>query len=41
VLRLLAARESVSAYRSEASWFDLGTVAEYERAVAELGLSDS
>ena len=41
VNRLLAAGETVCAYRSEASWFDLGTIAEYERAVAELGLPDS
>ena len=31
-----AAGEDVCAYRSDATWFDLGTVTEYERAVAEL-----
>ena len=36
VQRLLAAGENVGAYRSEDTWFDLGTIAEYERAVAEL-----
>ena len=32
VLRLLDAGEPVAAYRSAAEWFDIGTVAEYERA---------
>ena len=32
VLRLLDAGERVAAYRSAAEWFDIGTVAEYERA---------
>ena len=36
VQRLLDAGEHVAAYRSEADWFDIGTTAEYERAVAEL-----
>jgi NDP-sugar pyrophosphorylase family protein len=36
VQRLLAAGEHVCAYRSEDTWFDLGTISEYERAVAEL-----
>jgi NDP-mannose synthase len=36
VLRLLAAGEHVEAYRSDADWFDIGTVGEYERAVAEV-----
>ena len=36
VQRLLAAGEHVAAYRSEADWYDLGTIGEYERAVAEL-----
>jgi NDP-sugar pyrophosphorylase family protein len=36
VQRLLAAGEHVAAYRSEDDWFDIGTVEEYERAVAEL-----
>jgi NDP-sugar pyrophosphorylase family protein len=33
---LLDAGERVVAYRSEDAWFDLGTISEYERAVAEL-----
>jgi NDP-mannose synthase len=33
---LLAAGEHVCAYRSEEVWYDLGTISEYERAVAEL-----
>jgi NDP-sugar pyrophosphorylase family protein len=36
VLRLLDAGEVVSAYRSQDDWFDIGTVGEYERAVAEV-----
>jgi NDP-sugar pyrophosphorylase family protein len=36
VQRLLAAGEMVSAYRSQADWFDIGTVTEYERATAEI-----
>ena len=36
VQRLLAAGEHVAYYRSDADWFDIGTTAEYERAVAEL-----
>ena len=32
VLRLLDAGERVAAYRSAAEWYDIGTVAEYERA---------
>jgi len=36
VQRLLAAGEHVCAYRSEDTWYDLGTIREYERAVAEL-----
>jgi NDP-sugar pyrophosphorylase family protein len=32
VVRLLDAGERVAAYRSGAEWFDIGTVAEYERA---------
>jgi NDP-sugar pyrophosphorylase family protein len=35
VLRLLAAGERVVAYRSEAEWYDIGTFAEYERAIAD------
>jgi NDP-sugar pyrophosphorylase family protein len=34
VLRLLEAGEHVSAYPSDAEWYDIGTFAEYERAVA-------
>ena len=34
--RLLAAGELVCAYRSDDMWFDLGTMNEYERAVAEI-----
>jgi NDP-mannose synthase len=40
VLRLLAAGEHVCAYRSDAVWYDLGTVAEYERAMSELDTLD-
>jgi NDP-mannose synthase len=36
VHRLLEAGEQVCAFRSDAPWYDLGTVAEYERAVADL-----
>lgn len=36
VQRLLAAGEHVGSYHSEADWFDIGTMGEYERAVAEL-----
>jgi NDP-mannose synthase len=36
VQTLLAAGEHVSAFRSEEVWYDLGTISEYERAVAEL-----
>ncbi len=38
VLRLLAAGENVAAYRSQASWYDIGTPAEYERAVNDVAL---
>jgi NDP-sugar pyrophosphorylase family protein len=33
VLRLLEAGERVAAYRNDADWYDVGTIAEYERAV--------
>jgi NDP-sugar pyrophosphorylase family protein len=33
VQRLLDAGETVSAFRSEAEWFDIGTVPEHQRAV--------
>ncbi len=36
VLRLLAAGERVAAWESDAEWFDIGTVGEYERAAAEV-----
>jgi NDP-mannose synthase len=36
VQRLLEAGESVCAYPTDAFWYDLGTISEYERAVAEL-----
>jgi NDP-sugar pyrophosphorylase family protein len=36
VQRLLDAGETVCAYRSDAAWYDLGTITEYERAVADL-----
>jgi NDP-sugar pyrophosphorylase family protein len=32
VLRLIAAHERVAAYLTEADWFDIGTIEEYERA---------
>jgi len=38
VLRLLEAGEKVAAYKSEADWYDIGTIAEYERAVADTKL---
>lgn len=38
VLRLLAAGESVAAYRSHAAWYDIGTPAEYERAIKDVAL---
>lgn len=37
VLRLLDAGEHVAAYRSDAEWYDIGTFAEYERAVNDFG----
>ena len=40
VLRLLDAGEPVAAYRSEADWYDIGTIGEYERAVADTKLFD-
>ena len=33
---LLEAGEHVESYHSEDDWFDIGTVGEYERAMAEL-----
>jgi NDP-mannose synthase len=32
VLALVAAKERVAAYLTDADWFDIGTVEEYERA---------
>jgi NDP-mannose synthase len=40
VLRLLEAGEPVAAYRSDADWYDIGTIGEYERAVADTKLFD-
>jgi NDP-sugar pyrophosphorylase family protein len=36
VLRLLAAGERVAAFPSEAEWYDIGTISEYERASADV-----
>jgi NDP-mannose synthase len=36
VLRLLAAGERVAAFPSDADWYDIGTVGEYERASADV-----
>jgi NDP-mannose synthase len=36
VLRLLAANERVAAWETDAEWFDIGTVGEYERAAADV-----
>jgi len=36
VLRLLDAGERVAAYHSDAEWYDIGTIAEYERAVRDV-----
>jgi NDP-mannose synthase len=36
VIRLLDAGELVHAFRSDAVWYDIGTFAEYERALADL-----
>jgi NDP-sugar pyrophosphorylase family protein len=36
VLRLLAAGERVAAFESDADWYDIGTVGEYERAAADV-----
>ena len=37
VQRLLEAGERVAAYRTDATWYDVGTLPEYERAVQALG----
>jgi NDP-sugar pyrophosphorylase family protein len=36
VLRLLDAGERVAAFKSDADWYDIGTVGEYERAAADV-----
>jgi NDP-sugar pyrophosphorylase family protein len=36
VLRLLAAGERVAAWETDAEWFDIGTIGEYERASADV-----
>jgi len=36
VQRLLDAGEAISVYNSDDDWFDIGTIGEYERAVAEV-----
>jgi hypothetical protein len=36
VLRLLDAGERVAAFQSDADWYDIGTVGEYERASADV-----
>ena len=36
VVRLLDAGETVAAYMSDADWYDIGTVQEYERAAADI-----
>jgi NDP-sugar pyrophosphorylase family protein len=36
VLALLEAGERVAAYRTDAAWYDIGTLTEYERAQADL-----
>lgn len=40
VLRLLDAGEHVAAYKTDAEWYDIGTVGEYERAVQDTKLFD-
>ena len=38
VLRLLDGGEKVAAYKSDADWYDIGTIGEYERAIADTKL---
>jgi NDP-sugar pyrophosphorylase family protein len=38
VLRLLEAGEPVAAYQTDADWYDIGTIGEYERAIADTKL---
>jgi NDP-sugar pyrophosphorylase family protein len=40
VLRLLEAGEHVAAYKTDAEWYDIGTIGEYERAVQDTKLFD-
>ena len=40
VHRLLAAGEHVAAYKTDAEWYDIGTLDEYERAVEDTKLFD-
>ena len=40
VLRLLEAGEHVAAYKTDAEWYDIGTIGEYERAVQDTRLFD-
>ena len=39
VLRLIAANERVAAYLTEADWFDIGTIEEYERASKAIAIA--
>ena len=41
VLRLIAAGEKVAAFRSDATWYDIGTLPEYEKAVEAFEAPDS
>ncbi len=41
VLQLVAAGERVAAFRSDAAWYDIGTLGEYEKAVAAFEAPDS
>src|SRR3954469_4318806 len=38
VLRLLEAGEPVAAFKTDADWYDIGTIGEYERAIADTKL---
>jgi NDP-sugar pyrophosphorylase family protein len=38
VLRLLEAGEHVAAFKTDADWYDIGTIGEYERAIADTKL---
>jgi NDP-mannose synthase len=39
VLRLIAAKQRVAAYLTDADWFDIGTIEEYERASKAIALA--